>query len=357
MYLLPDTILVERFLLSAQCVSLIKASKVCINLARVGGCDSLWKWEHVRATASEPAPVRSGPCVQSMFPARSGCGGRALTVSTARAAPSAGGSCALYEALQTSHGVPAGPLQRLLPCPAPGQSSDPPRLQPGWAAPTVLDGRRDLPGPERHRGGAGRGCPRRAPLAPPSEPRRGPGRRRPRGGGGSRQVGPPRSVPSRAVPPRGPARRLRGPGPGLAGPAPCRKLQLPAGTARQGAGAEAARAAERGARRLAVATGGGARAVTAGRSGGKWRRDGPGARPERGDNPGAEEAAPEEAAPGALTPATPREGPAAGGAEASRRLSAFRRRRFGGPNPRQEPHRPGPRPALAATADAEVGAG
>lgn len=216
MYLLPDTILVERFLLSAQCVSLIKASKVCINLTRVGGCDSLWKWEHVRATASEPAPVRSGPCVQSMFPARSGCGGRALTVSTARAAPSAGGSCALHEALQTSHGVPAGPLQRLLPCPAPGQSSDPPRLQLGWAAPTVLGGRRDLPGPERHRGGAGRGCPRRAPLAPPSEPRRGPGRRRPRGGGGSRQVGPPRSVPSRAVPPRGPARRAGSGGRGRA---------------------------------------------------------------------------------------------------------------------------------------------
>lgn len=59
-------------------------------------------------------------------------------------------------------------------------------------------------------------------------------------------------------------------------------------------------------------------AVTEG-AGGKWRRDGPGPCSKSSDNPGAEKAAPEEAAPGVLAPAPtphPGEGGSAGGRDA-----------------------------------------
>lgn len=146
MYLLHDTIFGERFFLSAQCVSLIKASKVCINLTHVGGCNSLWKWEHVKATISQRArSAFRGPSLQSMFPPWSGCEGRALCTHCEyqpSAAVSARGSRALDEAPQTFNGVHAGLLQCLLPSRTPGQGSDRPRLQPGRggpAAPRPLD--------------------------------------------------------------------------------------------------------------------------------------------------------------------------------------------------------------------------
>lgn len=132
---------------------------------------------------------------------------------------SARDSCALDEAPQTFSRVHAGPLRRLLPSGTPGQSFHVPWLQSGRPTPRPLDVRQDPPGPQRYRGGAARGCPRRGPMAPPSEPPRGRGRRRPRGGGGSLQAGPRRSVrlgpPRRGDPPAGSGGRARarwGPG-------------------------------------------------------------------------------------------------------------------------------------------------
>lgn len=167
---------------------------------------------------------------------------------------SARGSCALHEAPQTFNGAHAGPLQRLPPAPAPGQGSDLARLQPGRggrAVPRALSVHREPPGPERHRGGAARGCPRRA---PPSESRR--RRRRLRGGGGSRQAGSPRSCPARAAPPGDPpAGSGAVPRPGSARAAP--QTTTPGGQSaagrRRGGGAGGR------ARRAAIGRGGGGR--------------------------------------------------------------------------------------------------
>lgn len=105
-HILPhDKILVERFFPSAQLISLMKASKVCINLRRVGGCSSLWQREPVKGTVSQRA--------RCWFPARVSSRERMAPGTHREYSGSARGSCAPHQALKLSLECAQGRLARL----------------------------------------------------------------------------------------------------------------------------------------------------------------------------------------------------------------------------------------------------